>query len=366
MTTRDSSRITYTKRKLFGKTVGIAAAASAAILFSAVSWADSVTVASWGGAYQAAQSKALFVPGGKAMGITVIEETFGGMSDVRLKVKAGAVEWDLVVSGATGAARAGAEGILEPIDYNVVDVSTFYPGMYNEFCVGSDVYSLVAAWNTDTFGENGPQTWADFWNVKKFPGTRSLRNRFSGNVEAALMADGVPRDKVYDVLSTDAGLERAIDKLRELKPHVAVWWKSGAQHAQLMKDGEVDMTSGWNGRFDVARKDGAKVSYTFEDGLLDFDCFAIPKGAPNKDLAMKFLAKISTAEMQANLPLYITYGPSNKAAYGLGTIDDTLARALPSHPDNAAKQLATSAKSLKWYEENDKKASAMFQDMLTE
>ncbi len=328
--------------------------------------ADSVSIASWGGAYQDAQSKALFIPGGKEMGITVIEETFGGMSDVRLKVKAGAVGWDLVVSGATGAARAGAEGILEPIDYNIVDVSTFYPGMFNDYCVGSDVFSSVAAWNTDTYGENGPQTWADFWDVEKFPGARSLRNKFSGNVEFALMADGVPRDQVYKTLSTEAGLERAINKLREIKPHVAVWWKSGAQHAQLMKDGEVDMTSGWNGRFDVAKKDGAKVSYTFEDGLLDFDCFAIPKGAPNKDLAMKFLNKISSAEMQANLPLYITYGPANKAAFDLGVIDEALARSLPSHPDNAAQQLTVDEEGLAWYARFDKKASAMFQDMLTE
>jgi len=363
MTSRVCSTNTHTKHKLVGKTVSVAAAA---MLVSTAGLADSVTVASWGGAYQAAQSQALFVPGAKAMGITVIEETFGGMSDVRLKVKAGAVEWDLVVSGATGAARAGAEGILEPIDYNVVDVSTFYPGMYNDYCVGSDVFSSVAAWNTETYGDNGPQTWADFWDVEKFPGSRSLRNKFSGNVEFALLADGVPRDQIYKTLSTEAGLKRAIDKLREIKPHVAVWWKSGAQHAQLMKDGEVDMTSGWNGRFDVAKKDGAKVAYTFEDGLLDFDCFAIPKGAPNKDLAMKFLAKISTAEMQANLPQYITYGPSNKASYELGKIDDALARSLPSHPDNAALQLVVDEEGLAWYEKFDKKASAMFQDMLTE
>ena len=365
MTTHNSSKMTGTRRKLFSKTMGVATA-TAAILFSTASWAESVTVASWGGAYQAAQSAALFVPAGKKMGITVIEETFGGMTDVRLKVKAGAVEWDLVVSGATGAARAGAEGILVPIDYNIVDVSTFFPGMFNEFCVGSDVFSTVAAWNTDTFGENGPQTWADFWDVKKFPGTRSLRNKFSGNVEFALLADGVPRDQIYKVLSTDAGLERAMNKLREIKPHVDVWWKSGAQHAQLMKDGEVDMTSGWNGRFDVAKKDGAKVSYTFEDGLLDFDCFAIPKGAPNEALAMKFLAMVSTAEMQANLPKYITYGPSNKAAYELGIIDEAVARSLPSHPDNAALQRTVDAEALEWYENFDKKASAMFQDMLTE
>ena len=130
-----------------------------------------------------------------------------------------------------------------------------------------------------------------------------------------------------------------------------------------MKDGEVDMTTGWNGRFDVARKDGAKVAYTFNQALLDYDCFAIPKGAPNKDLAMKFLAEISKAEHQANLPLYITYGPTNKKAYEIGKIDDKLARMMPSHPDNAKLQLPVS---LDWYAEFEQKAAAMYQDILTE
>ena len=88
-------------------------------------------------------------------------------------------------------------------------------------------------------------------------------------------------------------IERALNKIRELKPHIAVWWSSGAQHAQLMVDGEVDMVTGWNGRFDVAKKDGAQVAYTFNQALLDYDCYAIPKGAPNKDVAMRFLAEIA-------------------------------------------------------------------------
>ena len=158
-------------------------------------------------------------------------------------------------------------------------------------------------------------------------------------------------------------MQRAIDKLREIKPHVAVWWKSGAQHAQLMKDGEVDMTTGWNGRFDAARKDGAKVSYKFNEALMDYECWAIPKGAPNKDTAMKFLAEISSAEIQANLPKYITYGPANRGAYELGLIDDRTARALPSHPDNARLQLRMSTA---WYAKNAQKATALFQDMMTE
>ena len=171
------------------------------------------------------------------------------------------------------------------------------------------------------------------------------------------------RKDVYKVLSSEDGIARAIDKIRELKPHIDVFWTSGAQHAQLMKDGEVDMTTGWNGRFDNAKKDGAKVAYSFNQALLDYDCFAIPKGAPNKDTAMQFLAEISKAKYQANLPKYITYGPTNKAAYDLGTIDETIARALPSYPENAAKQLPVQ---LEWYAEWETTAAEMYQEMLTE
>ncbi|MEM6946289.1 MAG: extracellular solute-binding protein, partial [Pseudomonadota bacterium] len=157
--------------------------------------------------------------------------------------------------------------------------------------------------------------------------------------------------------------ERALDKIRELKPHIAVFWTSGAQHAQLMKDGEVDMTTGWNGRFDNALKDGAQVAYSFNGALLDYDCFAIPKGAPNKDTAMAFLAEISKAKYQANLPLHITYGPTNQAAYAISTAGEDILKALPSYPDNAAKQLPVS---LDWYAKWETIAAEMYQEMLTE
>ncbi len=346
------------------RAAGPIACMSAAVLLAGTAWAgDTVVVASWGGSYQKAQSLALFQPASKAMGIRVKEETYGGMSDVRLKVKAGAVSWDIVSSGSGSAARAAAEGLLEKLDYNVIDVSTFYPTLKTDYCVGSDVFSTVLAWNTKTYGDKGPKNWAEFWDVKKFPGKRAYRGKVAGALEPALMADGVAPGDVYKVLSSKAGMKRALDKIRELKPHIAVWWKSGAQHAQLMKDGEVDMTTGWNGRFDVAKKDGAKVAYTFNQALLDYDCFAIPKGAPNKDLAMKFLAKISTAELQANLPLHITYGPTNKKAYEIGKIDEALARKMPSHPDNAKLQLPVD---LNWYAKFEQMAAAMYQDMLTE
>lgn len=322
-----------------------------------------LTVVSFGGAYQEGQSKALFQPAAKTLGITVKEETYSSIADLRLKVKAGAVTWDVVASGSGSAARAGAEGIIEKLDYKVIDTKDFLPNLAGDYCVGGDVFSTVLAWNTKTFGDNGPKNWADFWDVKKFPGKRAYRKGVAGALEPALMADGVPADKVYEVLSAPGGIERAIKKIKELKPHVAVWWTSGAQHAQLMKDGEVDMITGWNGRFDVVAKDGAKVAYTFNQALLDYDCFAIPKGAPNKDLAMKFLAEISKPQYQAEFTKYITYGPTNKKAYDLGTIDAAYAKKLPSYPDNAATQLTIN---LEWYIKFEAQAAAAYENMLSE
>ncbi|MBS0245467.1 MAG: ABC transporter substrate-binding protein [Proteobacteria bacterium] len=332
-------------------------------LVGATAGAEELTVVSFGGAYQAAQSKALFQPAAKALGITVKEETYTSISDAVVKVKAGAVTWDVVASGSGSAARAGAGGYLEKLDYKVIDRSSFVPHTSQDYCVGGDVFSTVMAWNTKTYGDNHPKSWADFWDVKKFPGKRSYRKSVAGALEPALMADGVPADKVYEVLSSPGGIERAIKKIKELKPYISVWWSSGAQHAQLMKDGEVDMITGWNGRFDVVAKDGGKVAYTFNQALLDYDCYAIPKGAPHKDLAMKFLNEISKPQYQAEFTKYITYGPTNKKAYEIGKISADYAAKLPSSPQNVAVQLPVD---LDWYIKNEEKAAAAYQNMLTE
>jgi len=178
-----------------------------------------------------------------------------------------------------------------------------------------------------------------------------------------MMALGVAHEDVYAELDSEEGIERALDKIRELKPNIDVFWSSGAQHAQLMKDGEVDMTTGWNGRFDNAAKDGAQVKYSYDQAMLDYDCFAIPKGAPNKDVAMAFLNEISKPEYQDDLPKYITYGPTNKAAYETGVITAEVAASLPSSPENAARQLPIS---LEWYAKWETIADEMYQEMLTE
>ncbi len=345
-----------------------ASLAASTMLASGPVSADPVTVVSWGGSYGAAQDAALFTDASRNSGIEIIRESGASMSKTCLQVESGSVTWDLVVTGSGGSASAAAKGCLEKIDYSVVDVSSFYPNLYTDYCVGADVFATVMSWNTDKYGEPGspgaPKSWADFWDVKKYPGTRAYRaNNVDGALEPALMADGVPADKVYEVLSSKGGIDRAINKLRELKPHIAVFWGSGAQQAQLMKDAEVDMATGWNGRFDNAKKDGAKVGYTFNQALLDYDCFAMPKGAPNKDMAMKFLNEISKPEYQANLPFHITYGPTNKKAYDVTTAPKELIESLPSHPKNVPLMLPIS---LAWYAEHRTEALEKYMEFMSE
>jgi len=322
---------------------------------------NQLTVVSWGGAFQDAQSKAQFEPAAKVLGITVKQETYSGLAELRVRVKSGAAGWDVVSAGSGTAARAGEEGLLEKLDYGVIDTAGFLPGTFQPFFIGSDVFSTVIGWNTKTFGENGPQTWADFWDAKKFPGTRSYRNTVT--LEPALMADGVPADKVYEVLSTPGGIDRAIGKMKELRPHVAVWWSSGAQSAQVMKDGAVDMVAAWNGRLDDVRKAGAPVLYTFNQGIQDTDCYVVPKGTAKRDLAMRFIGEISKPQYQADLTKYITYGPTNQRAYALTSIiTPAYAAQLPSSPDNSAKQLLLDDA---WYMKFTQKAQEAYQNMMT-
>ena len=296
--------------------------------------ADTITFAGWGGNYQEALSKAVWQPVAKQLGITIKEDNTNGLADVRAQVLANAVQWNITELTIDGCAQGEAEGLFEPIDFKVVDKSGFDPAGVGKSFIAQNYYSNVIAWNTDKFGKDGPKSWADFWNVEKFPGRRSLRNDPAEVLEQALLADGVAPDKLYPL-----DLDRAFKSLEKIKPYISVWWSSGAQSAQLLTDGEVDLIGAWNGRVSAAQSQGAKVDFTFNQGILIADCLVIPRGAPNKDLAMKALAAAVSADIEANLPAYIDYGPANAKAYDTGKITPEVAARLNTSPENAKTQV---------------------------
>lgn len=318
------------------------AAALAAVSLTAVSIASSaalaegsIAVASYGGAYQDALRKAHYEPTAQALGIEIKEYTLSGIGDIRAQVQAGAVEWDVVELYGGQCEQAAREGLTLPLDYGVINADGIPEELVKPNWIGVTAYSTVLAYNTEVYGDNPPTTWADFWDVEKFPGTRALSGYgLSSNAELAMMAAGVATSDMYPI-----DLEKAIDKMREIKPHITVWWNSGAQAAQLAQSEEADMLSIWIARIDTVIAEGAPYAYSFNQGLLDVDCLVVPKGAKNPELAMQAINMFVSPDLQANLPQYVNYGPVNQKAFETGKITPEMAAKSNSSPANLAAQL---------------------------
>jgi len=304
-----------------------------------VASARDLTVVSWGGSYQDAQRKAYFEPYQKATGNRLIEDSWdGGIGGVRAKVQGGAVPWDVLQVEAEELSIGCDEGLYVPIKWGEPGGRDDYlPSAVHDCGVGAILWSTVLAYDSAKYPNGGPQSWADFWDVEKFPGKRGLRKGPKYNLEFALMADGVPAPDVYKVLATPEGVDRAFKKLTELKAHI-IWWEAGAQPPQLLASGEVAMTSVYNGRLDTPRKEGKDFRIVWPGSIYAVDSWVILKGSPNQDKAMQLIAFMSAPPNQKNLPKYISYGVSNKQA--TRAIPPDIMKNLPSAPKNLEGALA--------------------------
>jgi putative spermidine/putrescine transport system substrate-binding protein len=248
-----------------------------------------------GGSMGAAMRKAFFNGFVKKYGIRVIETSPADFGKLRAMVEANNVEWDVTEIGGQDAIRATKLGLVEKIDDKIVDRSKYPEKARSPYVFASSVYTTVIGYRTDVFKDGSqPKSWVDWWDVKKFPGARSMRNNPTDNLEFALIADGVPMDKIYPI-----DFDRAFKKLDQIKPHVTVWWSTGQQPAQLLLDKEVVLATGWNGRFYDIIKKGAPVGIEWNEGALKQGSFVIPKGAKSPYWANKMLAEMSVPQQQA-------------------------------------------------------------------
>ena len=298
-----------------------------------------VTFSSWGGAFQDALRKSMLEPAGKKLGITVREDTTNGIQDVRAQITAGKVAWDVTEQELPACETLKRDGMLEPLDYSVIKTDGIPRELINTHYVGFINFTKVIAYRKDKYGDNGPKTWADFWDVKKFPGKRSMHGRVNYNLEAALMADGVAPANVYRTLATREGQERAWKKLAEIAPHVTVWYRGGSQSAQLLRDGEVDMIHMGHNRVESVKASGKPVAYTFDGGTMDIDCLLVPKGAPNRANAMRLINEMLEARAQATLAKAMPLGPVNFKAFDSGILTAQEMLNVNTHASNYPRQL---------------------------
>lgn len=299
---------------------------------------NQVIIAVGGGAWEKAQDIAYFQPFTEETDIEVVKVPGGEIAQLRAMVETGNVTYDVDSGIPAGDVYAlGAEGILTPIDYGVFDQETLdgmFPEGKNEFGVASLYYSLILGYRSDTFPE-GPTTWAEFWDVAAFPGPRSLGLGSPSSYctwEVALMADGVPPDVIYPI-----DFDRALQSLDRIRDEVVTWWDVGGVPAQLLSDGQVELTSAWNGRIQALIDEDVSVGINWNEGVLLWDLMFVPKGAPHTENAMKLLAFMSRADRQAVFAENIAYAPSNSKAYEF--IPEERAAILPTAPDLLEQQV---------------------------
>jgi putative spermidine/putrescine transport system substrate-binding protein len=255
------------------------------------------------------------------------------------------VEWTVTEIGGQDAIRAEQSGLLEPLDLKIIDLKQFPEHLRNrKYVFPKGVYSTVMGYRTDVFKDGGPKTMADFFDVQKFPGPRTMQNSPVDNLEFALIADGVPKDKLYPL-----DVDRAFRKLDTIKKHVAVWWTTGAQSAQILIDKEAVLGTAWNGRYYGAIKNGAPIKIEWNHGAIKESAFGIPKGAKDAYWGQKFLAVAAEAQPQGIYADIIGYPGLNLEASKFTS--PAMVPFLPTAPENLPGQFWTD---LAWWNENGK------------
>lgn len=339
---------------LFGlMALGAAVALPAA---GASAQAKEVVLVNWGGDAVKFMADAFGAPFEKETGIKVIVDSSGpSLAKIKAMVEGGKVTWDVCDSGAGTSFELGKAGLLERIDYSIVDKSQIPEAFAMPWALGCGAYSYVIAYDTAKVGATPPQTWAEFWDVRRWPGKRTMRKSMHSVLEAALMADGVAKDKLYPL-----DVKRAFDKLRQIKDHV-VWWNAGADSQSLIRDGECVMGNIWSTRAKGLEGDSkGRITWTWNEGIITSAVWVVPKGNPAGKVAHRFMNSTLIPERQVAFFKTLGTAPANPKAAPL--VPAELKRFNAMDTENAARQVFLDDA---WYADNYSEVYNRFLDLIS-
>ncbi len=314
----------------------MAIAAGFATGLSGMAHAESMVFTAWGGSTQDAEFQAWGAPLVEEDGVDVVQDGPTDYGKFQAMVEADKVTWDAVDVEFDFAYQAARDGLLEPLDFSVINRDAIDPRFVTDHAVASFPFSFVLGYNTDLLGDAKPLGWTDLFNLEAFPGKRAFYKWSSpGALEIALLADGVAPADLYPL-----DLDRAFAKLDTIKDQI-VWWGGGAQSQQLIASGEAPLGMFWDIRLWPLQSSGLPVEIQWDQNLASADVLVIPKGAPNKDTAMKFIANAATPEGQKRFFDIITAEEVEGGVGGSGNVQ-TL-------PEGGANQVSLN---LEWWGDN--------------
>ncbi|SDV46505.1 ABC transporter substrate-binding protein [Chitinasiproducens palmae] len=321
------------------------AASAALLLLAAPAHAESLVLANYGGAWASLLKTVCTDPFAKETGITVTQASTGdSLAQIRVQQTTGNVLWDISPTEGPSLPVAQRNNWLVPIDWQVVDPDHKLAAIARQpYAIGAVAYTTAIGYRTDKVPQGKRFSgWRDFWDTKNFPGPRSLRDSPMENLEFALIADGVPVSKVYEVLKAPGGIDRAFRKLDAIKPAITVWWTTGQQPVQLLASGDAFYVTAFNGRISQLQKDKVPVSIVWDGGSQTVSYYSIQKGAQNAKAAMQFMKFCwNDPQRLAQIARGMPYSGFNADMYKSLNSDE--AKSLPTAPANAPLQFTFDA-----------------------
>ncbi|CAG9216822.1 Spermidine/putrescine ABC transporter substrate-binding protein [Paraburkholderia tropica] len=274
--------------------------------------ASNLTVVSWGGNYHQGVEEALAKPFEKEFGVHVTLVDTPDLARVKAQVMTNNVQWDVFDAVGPMAMTGAKNGYWEPLDPALFDQSDLIAPM-TKFAVPFYGFTGGICWDNSKYpAGKHPETFADYFDVKKFPGQRTLRNRASETLEIALLADGVPPEKIYPL-----DVPRAFRALDRIKPFIGKWVDQTPQTVSLVETGQVDFSYTYSTRVKAAQEAGKPINFSFKQTLTGLEYLVVLKNAPNKANAMKFVQFAMRPDRQAALMDYLGNTPASKKALPL-------------------------------------------------
>jgi putative spermidine/putrescine transport system substrate-binding protein len=281
----------------------------------------SLKVGVYGGYFKDSFDANIFPDFTAATGIAVesIAEPTGEAWLVQLEqaAKAGVAPADVSMMSQVAMLKGQSTDLWAPIDTSrIKNYDDLLPQFINKYPdgrvagIGAVAWYITLVTNTDAYPE-APESWAALWdpaNADKLGLLALVSNSFLLEVTAKTYLGGT------DALDTEEGLNKAFEKLAEVKPNVRLWYRDEAQFEQALKSGEIPMGQYYHDVTGLAAADGNPVRSTFpkEGGIQDSGCWALSRASDKVEEAHVFIDYMSQPEIQATLSRKVGTAPTLK------------------------------------------------------
>ena len=183
------------------RTAHVAAAVGAlGLLASAAQAETTLTINGYGGAPWEAIENYIHTPYTEETGVKVVNTTQPNLAQLKAMVESGDMIYEALELDGPQYVTSVKNGWLEKVDYSLADPENKQPDEAKKpYGMVFATYSTIMAYRTDKFpAGQAPENWADFWDVEKFPGPRTMQQLF-----ASLRAQAPIRPVVKTAIDID-------------------------------------------------------------------------------------------------------------------------------------------------------------------